>query len=199
MNKKEPISLATQKVLFVIFFMFLILFSKYTPYDNATSNDGSTMQMIFNLYFFISNQTFGIVHEGGHGVCYLFNCPQFITTLNGTVFQLPFPLGIGYYYKRQLNIIGWYIGLFFTGFTLHYTAWYISTAHQGLHISASQSFLGQEGYHDFNYMLDAMGLLAYDNGISIAVKLIAYGVMIYAVWRMFFLAFLQTRSNRHSS
>ena len=71
------------------------------------------------------------------------------------------------------NDIGWYIGLFFTSFSLHYSAWYISTSHKGLLVSASQSLLGKDGYHDFNYILDTLGLLEYDNGISIFIISIA--------------------------
>ncbi len=188
-NRTEDISSSTKKLIFIIFFLFLILFSKYLPYGNIQTNDNSSLKMIFNLYFFISYQTLGIVHEGGHGICHLIECPKFITTLNGTIFQVLFPLGIGYYYKLRENYIGFWIGIFFTGFSLQYTSWYISTAHQGLFVSGSKSFLGQDGYHDFNYILDTMGLLAYDNGISILVKLIAYGLMIFSVWKMFLLAF----------
>ena len=193
MKKREEVSLASKKVIFLIFMLFLMPFSKYTPYGNIQSSDNSFMRMVFNLYFFISNQTLGIVHEGGHGVCYILGCPKFMTALNGTIFQTLFPLGVGYYYKRELNYIAWYIGLFFTGFSLHYTAWYISTAHKSAIVSASNSFLGKDGYHDFNYILDTIGLLAYDNSISILVKLIAYGLMIYSVYRMFILGFVRTK------
>ena len=193
MYREDNISLATKKLLFLIFFIFLILFSKYTPYGNSQTYNGSIIQTIFNLYFFISNQTLGIVHEGGHGVCYILGCPKFFTALNGTIFQTLFPLGVGYYYRQLHNYVGWYIGLFFTGFSLHYTSWYISTANQGLFIPASQSFLGKDGYHDFNYILDTIGLLDYNSAISILVKIIAYGLMTFSVYRMFILAFVPSR------
>jgi len=193
MYPKEHISLSTKRVIFIIFFIFLVLFSKYTPYGNIQTFDRSWIKTIFNLYFFISNQTLGIVHEGGHGVCYLFDCPKFFTALNGTIFQVLFPLGVGYYYRLRFNYIGWYIGLFFTGVSLHYTSWYISTAHEGAFIPASKSFLGTDGYHDFNYILDTIGLLNYDNSISIIVKFIAYGLMIYSVYRMFILGFIRRK------
>ena len=187
------ISISAKRVIFLIFFIFLILFPKYTPYDNIQTDNQSIINLIFNLYFFISNQTLGIVHEGGHGVCYILNCPKFFTALNGTIFQVLFPLGIGYYYKQLSNNIGWYIGIFFTGFSLHYTAWYISTAHKSLFISASQSFLGQDGYHDFNYILSTIGLLNYDNVISIVVKFIAYGLMIFSVYKLFISALSENK------
>jgi len=196
MYKNNHTSLSTKKVIFLIFAIFLILFPKYTPYGNLQTDDTSIVKMIFSLYFFISNQTLGIVHEGGHGVCYILNCPKFITALNGTIFQILFPFGIGYYYKRLSNYIGWYIGLFFTGFSLHYSAWYISTSHKGLFVPASKSFLGKDGYHDFNYILDTVGLLDYDNSISILVKFIAYGLMIFSVYKMFVLAFFTSPHQR---
>ncbi len=47
-----------------------------------------------------------IVHEAGHGVCYLLPCPQFLTFLNGTLFQLALPIiFIYYYYKRGNRIL----------------------------------------------------------------------------------------------
>lgn len=135
--------------------------------------------------FFISNQTLGMIHEGGHGVCYILPCPGFIMVINGTLFQLLFPLGIAYYYKRKGNFFASYIALFFVGFSLQYTAWYISTAGEGLHLPAAKSFLGVDGYHDFNYLLSTIGLLAYNFLISGLTKLVAYGLMLWAVVKIF--------------
>jgi len=184
----EVSPMATKSV-FVIFALFFILFPQYAPYGNPPVHDPSTLQSIFNLYFFISNQTFGIVHEGGHGVCYILPCPRFVMVINGTLFQIGFPLGIAYYYKRKLNFLAMWIGVYFAGFTMHNTAWYISTAHEGAILPAHKSFLGVDAYHDFHYILSTLGLLNYDNTIAWMVRLVAYGLMIYAVWKMFGLAF----------
>ncbi|MBN2824591.1 MAG: hypothetical protein JXQ76_04645 [Campylobacterales bacterium] len=178
-----------KKLLFVIFALFLLLFSKYAPYGNPPVDNPSTLQSIFNLYFFISNQTFGIVHEGGHGICYILPCPKFLMVINGTLFQIGFPLGIAYYYKLKMNDLAVWIGVYFAGFTMHNTAWYISTAHEGAILPAHKSFLGVDAYHDFHYILNTLGLLSYDNIIAWIVRLIAYGLMLYALWKMFFLAF----------
>jgi len=147
------------------------------------------MGQIFTLYFFIFNQTLGIVHEGGHGVCYLLHCPQFMTALNGTIFQLLFPLGIAYYFRKKEQHFSSYIALFFVGFSLLYTAWYISTSNQGLHVSAANSFLGVDGYHDFYYILNAIGLLDYYAGIAAFSKFTSYLIMIVSVGLMFFNSF----------
>ncbi|MDR0467517.1 MAG: hypothetical protein LBG67_01550, partial [Campylobacteraceae bacterium] len=121
-----------------------------------------------------------------HGVCYLLPfVPEFLTALMGTVFQIGTPLLMAFYYKRRDNIFGFYAGLFFVGFATIYTAWYISTANEGLFLPASKSFLGIDGKHDFNYILDTLGVLRFNSFISWIVKIIAHFLMIYACFKMF--------------
>lgn len=177
------------KVLFFVLAFFLILFAKYAPYGNPPVDNPSILHSIFGLYFFVAHQTFGIVHEAGHGVCYVLPCPQFFTVLNGTLFQIGAPLGVAYYYKRQMNDLAMWIGVYFAGFTMHSSAWYISTAHEGAILPAEKSFLGVDAYHDFHYLLSAIGLLEYDSFIALLVRLSAYGLMCYSLWKIFFLAF----------
>lgn len=178
-----------KRVTLGIFVAFLLLFPHYAPWEPDYKQDGSLVQMIFTLYFFVANQTLGIVHEGGHGICYILPCPEFLTMANGTIFQLLFPGLIAYYYHRRGNLFAALIGLFFVGFSLQYTAWYLSTAHEGLIVPAHKAFLGVDGIHDFNYMLSAMGLLAYESLIAGLTRFIAYLIMLAAVIRMFFEAF----------
>jgi len=180
---------SAKKVLLLLFVLFLLLFPHYAPWEGDHTQNHSIVGQIFSLYFFIANQTLGIIHESGHGVCYIFSCPEFITVLNGTLFQLLFPAGIAYYYKRKGNDYAMYIALFFVGFSLHYTAWYISTAHEGLILPASKSFLGVDAYHDFNYLLSRMGILPYEAVIAGVTRFIAYLIMIVSVIGMFFDAF----------
>ena len=189
-DKKEgESSLLAKRVTLLIFVFFLLLFPHYAPWEPSYEKSDSLLQMIFTLYFFVANQTLGIVHEGGHGVCYLLHCPEFITMANGTIFQLLFPALIGYYYYRKGNLFAVMIALFFVGFSLQYTAWYLSTAHEGLILPAHKSFLGVDAIHDFNYMLSKMGLLAYESLIAGFIRFIAYLMMITAVIGMFFEAF----------
>ena len=190
MKTENPkISPLAQKSIFIIFTLFLLLFPHYVPYGNPPVREQSILQNIFNLYFFISNQTFGIVHESGHGVCYILPCPRFLMVINGTVFQIIFPLGIAYYYKKNLNYLGMWIGVYFAGFTMHNTAWYISTAHEGAILPAHKSFLGVDAYHDFHYILNTLGILEYDGAIASLVRIIAYALMFLAVWNLYLLAF----------
>jgi hypothetical protein len=176
---------------FVLFFIFLFGFLQYAPYDttNTKPHNASIFSELFWLYFFIVQQTLGIVHEAGHGICYILPCPEFFMVINGTIFQWLFPAGIGlYFYKRGNKLMG-LMGLFFLGISMQYTAWYISTAHEGLMVPASKSFLGVDGYHDFNYILSVFHLVKYDWLISNIVKFIAYIAMIGSVFLMFLAIF----------
>ncbi len=196
LHPDKELSPALKKFLSVLFFISLIMFAKYAPYGNTAFQADSLGKTLFILYFFIINQTLGIVHEGGHGICYILHCPDFITASMGTVFQLLFPFLIGYYYKRQGKIFIYLMGLFFLGISLHYSAWYISTAHEGLYLPAHKSFLGVDGYHDFNRILSSFHLVSYDWLIAGIVRFIAYGVMIYSVGYMFVLAYFSSTKKR---
>ena len=182
-----------KKVVLVLFTLFLFLYIEYKPYANTSHHITSITEYLFTIYQFIINQTLGIVHEGGHGVCYILPCPQFVMVLNGTLFQWLFPLGIAYYYKRRGNQIVFYIGLFILGISMDYTAWYMSTAHEGLHLPAHKSFLGVDALHDFNYIFSTLGVLAYESLISGVTRVIAYLLMIGSVIAMFFEAFSNKR------
>jgi len=177
---------SVKKSLFFLFTFFLLLYPHYSPYaDHMTT----WVSHLFSLYSFVVNQTLGIIHESGHGVCYILPCPQFVMVLNGTLFQIGFPLGVAYYYRLKKNFFASYIALFITGISLQYTAWYISTVNEGKIVPASKSFLGVDGYHDFYYLFEKIGVLPFYAEIAFFVKSIAYGVMIYAVWKMFLEAF----------
>ena len=167
-----------------LFLLFFMLFPKYSPFIDSVDRNSITGQ-IFTLYFFIANQTLGIIHESGHGVCYILPCPEFFMILNGTLFQVGFPFGIYLYYRHRNNPFASYIALFFTGFSLYYTAWYISTSDTGPILPASKSFLGIDGYHDFYYILNTFGVLKYYKGISSVVKLISFVIMFFSVAEMF--------------
>ena len=188
--KKQSVTLKSKYTLTLLLFIFTLLFYRYSPFAPEHTNNNSLLQTLFNLYFFISNQTLGIVHESGHGVCYLLPCPKFITALNGTLFQVAFPLFIYFYYRYKKRDFLSYIGIYFTGFSLQYTAWYISTSYRGAYVSASDSFLGVDGYHDFYYILDTLGVLNHYEGIATFVKVVAYILMFGSVVLMFLNGFM---------
>ena len=173
-----------KKLFIVLITLFFLLYLTYKPYDGLNQIDSSLLKRIFGLYFFVINQTLGIIHEGGHGVCYLLHCPQFMTALNGTLFQWGVPLGIALYYKRSQNLIAYYLTLFILAIPMDYTAWYISTSNQGLYLPASKSFLGVDGYHDFNYILSTLSRLKYYKILSVIVKISSIVLMFYAYFQI---------------
>ncbi len=172
----------------LIFGLFLALFPLYAPFAEHPRHDG-VLAVPFKLFFFVANQTLGMIHEAGHGVCYLLPCPQWVMIAMGTIFQLAFPLGVAWYFRRRGNAMGWWIGIFFTGFSLRYTAWYISTVDRGPRVSASESFLGVDGLHDFYYLLDSVGLREAYLPLSFGVTMLAYALMLWTVGGMFAQAF----------
>lgn len=194
-EQTSPMPSTVKKALFILFFLSFLMFVKYAPYGNTHLVGDSMGKQLFILYFFIANQTLGIIHEGGHGVCYLLHCPEFLTASNGTIFQLLFPFLIGYYYKRKGLLFGYLIGLFFLGISLHYSAWYISTADQGLFLPASKSFLGVDGKHDFYFILTQLHLLQYNSVLAGLVRFIAFCIMLYSLGYMFLLAFFVSGKN----
>lgn len=178
-----------KKTVLGFFLFFLILYIQYKPYANVIHTPSGFLEQLFVLYQFIITQTLGIVHEGGHGVCYILPCPKFVMIVNGTLFQWLFPLGIAYYYKKKGNHTAFYIGLFILGISMDHTAWYMSTAHEGAILPAHKSFLGVDALHDFHYIFSTMGVLAYESFISGMTRVIAYLLMIASVIAMFFNAF----------
>ncbi len=182
-TKHDHFTPSAKKLIAILMTLFFLLYLKYKPYDGVGEISGIA-QTLFSLYFFIINQTLGIIHEGGHGVCYIVHCPQFVTALNGTLFQWGIPLMIAFYYKRRGNQIAYFISLFVLAISMDYTAWYISTANEGLYVPANKSFLGVDGYHDFYYILSAMGLLKQYKAISIMIKIGSVILMFYAYLRV---------------
>lgn len=195
-NKGDENHLPTKtakKAVLVLFVLFLVLYIQHKPYVNSPSSPTNMLEYLFTLYRFIITQTLGIVHEGGHGVCYILPCPQFFMVLNGTLFQWAFPLGIGYYYKKKGNLMAFYIGLFILGISMDHTAWYMSTAHEGPILPAHKSFLGVDAIHDFHHIFSALGVLAYASFIAGVTKAAGILFMIGAVIAMFFEAFSNKR------
>ncbi len=177
------------KTTFFIFLIFLLMFPRLSPYNVSHVVWHSTGERLFGMYHFVVSQALGIVHEAGHGVCYLLPCPKPVMVAAGTVFQLGLPLWIAMYYRKRSQKMPYAIALFVTGFSLQYTAWYLSTAHEGLFLPASKSFLGVDSYHDFAYLLGMVGMISYDGVISALLKAMAYGLMIWAVIVMYLEAF----------
>lgn len=188
---------SAKKAVLVIFILFLLLYLNYKPYTNTPHQIVSITEYLFTIYQFIINQTLGIVHEGGHGVCYLLPCPKFVMVSMGTLFQWGFPLGIALHYRKKGNQMAFLIGLFILGISIDYTSWYMSTAHEGALLPAHKSFLGVDALHDFYYIFSTLGILAYESFIVGVTKAVAMLFMIGSVIAMFFEAFSNEKHTLH--
>ncbi len=178
-----------KQMVFICFLLFYLFYLNYKPYENTYHMVASTSEYFFTIYQFIINQTLGIVHEGGHGVCYILPCPKFLMVMNGTLFQWLFPFGVAYYYKKQKKYMAYYVGIFILGISFDYSSWYMSTAHEGAIVPAAKSFLGVDGIHDFNYMFTTLGVMPYESLISGMTKLVSVLLMAGALIAMFFEVF----------
>ncbi len=185
-----------KQALFWFFLLFLLLYFKYKPYHSGSHLIHGTLEYFFTLYQFAINQTIGIVHEAGHGICYLLPCPTFLTVLNGTLFQWLFPLGVAYYYKKRGNRMAYLVGLFIFGISLDYSAWYMSTALQSAIVPAAKSFLGVDGLHDFHYIFKTLGVLDDATLISGVTKGLSVLVMIGSIVGMFLETYVDSGKKR---
>lgn len=129
-----------------------------------------------------------IVHEAGHGVCYLLPCPQFLTFMNGTLFQLALPIiFIYYYYKRDNKILAG-LGSVWLAQNLIYVAWYMSYSQTP---NLYPFFLGGSATHDFWYIFSQLGVLEYDWLISGFVRAVAVMLLLSSYVYLLYISFLQ--------
>jgi len=178
------------KVAVMLLFPYIVWLSKFNEAYTSridgkplVMNFDGVMQMLHNL---MSNANM-LIHESGHGVCYLIGCPDFIMFINGTIFQLALPIIFIYIYMyKTKNIIIAIIGVMWLAQNLVYVAWYMSTSQMPHKYGM---FLGG-GTHDFWWLFSYLGVLEYDWLISSIVKIIAvvllYGAYFYLVFLVFF-------------
>ncbi|MGB5964264.1 MAG: hypothetical protein WBF77_04655 [Sulfurimonadaceae bacterium] len=149
--------------------------------------------IMLTLHNLFSNANM-LIHESGHGLCYLLPCPQFFMALNGTLFQLALPmLFIYYYYKRGNRLLSG-LGSVWLAQNLVYVAWYMSYAQTP---NRYPFFLGGNAIHDFWYIFSQLGVLEYDWFISGFVRAVAVMLLLGSYMYLLYIAFLKNE-NRHS-
>lgn len=134
-----------------------------------------------------------IVHEAGHGVCYLLPCPEFLMFMNGTLFQLALPLiFIYYYYKKGQKVLSGLGGMWLAQ-NLVYVAWYMSYAQTP---NRYPFFLGGSATHDFWYMFSQMGVLEYDWLFSGVVRTVAIVILWGSYAYLLYISFIKNETRR---
>ncbi len=110
-------------------------------------------------YTFIDNADL-VIHEAGHIFFMIFG--KFIYTLGGSLMQVIFPSIIAYYFLRNNYITGVQFALLWLGQNLINISVYAADASaRKLHLLG-----GNKVYHDWNWILNQMGLLNYDTEIG---------------------------------
>jgi len=190
-TKTKPSDTAV-KVGLLLLLPYVMWLSKYSA-EYVKSIQGQVMHLNFDgimlaFHNLISNANM-IVHEAGHGVCYLIGCPQMITVFNGTLLQLALPLLFIYWYKKRSNDLFVGLGFIWLAQNLIYVSWYMSYAQTP---NLYPFFLGGDNtIHDFWYIFSEFGVLKYDGIISGFVRFIAVTILYGAYLYLLFLAFIK--------
>ncbi len=197
-EKRTKVSDLAVRIGLLLLMPYIIWLSKYSD-TYVASIHGKSIQFNFDgvmlSFHNLINGANMIVHEAGHGVCYLLSCPQFFTALNGTLFQLALPLIFIYYYYKRGNKLLSGLGSLWLAQNLIYVSWYMSYAQTP---NLYPFFLGGSAIHDFWYIFSQLGVLEYDSLISGFVRVIAVILLLGTYIYLLYISFLKNsrRSKR---
>ena len=153
----------------------------YTKWDELKRWVPSIIITPIAIYWCVNRGNYGlmdnidlVIHEAGHVFFSLFG--KFIYTLGGTLMQVIIPLIIAGFFFRNSYRTGVQFALLWLGQNIINISVYVADAR-----SQKLPLLGgNKVYHDWNYMLNAIGLLNFDQiigyiffGIAIAVFFIS--------------------------
>ncbi len=133
-------------------------------------------------------------HEAGHIVFRPFGA--FITSLGGTLGQLLMPsICAGVLLFKSRDPFGASVALWWVGENFLDIAPYINDARAGVLPLLGGNFghSAPYGFHDWQYILNESGLLAYDHALAKAAYCVGAGVMLAALWAGGVLLFRQYR------
>ena len=175
---------------------YIFWLSKYND-TYVSSIHNKRMQLNFDgimlaFHNLMSNANM-IIHESGHGVCYIIHCPQFVTALNGTLFQLALPLLFIYYYYKRSNMTLAGLGGIWLAQNLVYVSWYMSYAQ---HPHRYPFFLGGDAIQDFWYIFSQLGILEYDWLIAGVVRFIAVTLLLGSYLYLLYIAFIKNATSK---
>lgn len=203
MNVKEMLSFSQKRPLktdpkdmgvrlgILLLFPYVIWLSKYSASYVASIHNRPIHLNFDGIMLSFHNLMMGgnmIVHEAGHGICYLLPCPQFLTALNGTLFQLALPIFFIYYYHKRSNRLFSSLGFIWLAQNLVYVSWYMSYAQTP---NLYPFFLGGSAIHDFWYLFTQLGVLNYDWLFSGAVRVVAVMMLFGAYFHLLYMTFLE--------
>jgi hypothetical protein len=141
-----------------------------------------------NPYYWpvIASLNFGI-HELGHYVFAPFGL--FVKILGGSLFQCLVPVFACFMFLRQRDYFAAAFAFGWLGTNLFYVATYCADA-RAMQLPVFSPG-GGDAYHDWNYLLDDLGLLRHDQRIAFLIRIAAtvsmvasLGLMSWLLWHM---------------
>jgi len=154
----------------------------YTTWDEIKRWIPSIIILPIAIYWCINRGNYGlidnvdlVIHEAGHVFFTLFG--KFIYTLGGTLMQIIIPGIIAGFFFRNNYRTGVQFALLWLGQNLINISVYAADAKaQKLHLLG-----GNKVYHDWNYILNQLGLLGHDQIIGYIIFVAAIIIFIAAV------------------
>lgn len=131
-------------------------------------------------YYFIDNLNL-LIHEGGHGLCRIFG--RFIYTLGGTIFQIFIPSMFIWFYLRNSKLYLSQIFLVWLGENLINISIYAADAQE----KKLTLLGGNKVYHDWNWILNKLDILEYDNLVGLVFFISGIITFIIAIILPYFL------------
>lgn len=110
------------------------------------------------------------IHEAGHLL--LMWAPQFLTAFGGTLFQCAAPVVAAWLFLRQPDYFAVPVCGAWLATNLYGVATYMADA-RALELPLV-SVGGGEVDHDWNYMLDALGIITWDTRLAFLVRVLAF-------------------------
>lgn len=118
------------------------------------------------------------IHEFGHLLFRIFG--EFMGIAGGSLFQVIFPIVFVGYFVWQRSYYSAAIVMFWVGQSL-LNVWIYASDAVVMQLVLTSGFTGTEGsFHDWNYMLDRLGLLDSTRTIAGAIRLAGTAVIIVA-------------------
>lgn len=115
-------------------------------------------------------------HEAGHPLVGLFSARLMV--YGGTLFQLAFPFGVAWHFRRRGQAVGQALGWLWLGESLHNVARYMADAR------AQDLPLVGGGDHDWAEIFMRWHVLHFDTRIANLTHALAWGLMLWALVRL---------------
>ena len=133
------------------------------------------------------------IHETGHLIFKLFG--EFMMIAGGSLFQVSFPLIFVAYFVWQRSFYSAAIVMLWVGQSI-LNVWVYASDAVVMQLVLTSGFTGSEGgFHDWNYLLEATGLLDSTKGVAKIIRFFGTLTVIFAGATAVYLSFKEAESD----